>query len=106
MYYNGMLNSRHTGMVGKWGNTQECNEGFFAIHRSNHMEAQLNMTDEVTGNIEQLKVEFNHGKILSAEGSPIQIALESVEHVNKAELKYFLLHEDVQSVCYKDDVYV
>ena len=70
------------------------------------MEAQLNLTDEVTGNTEQLKVQFNHGKIFSGEGSPIQLALESVEHVNKAELKYFVLHEDVQSVRYKDDVYI
>ena len=70
------------------------------------MEAQLKLTDEVTGNTEQLKVQFNHGIISSGEGSPIQLALESVEHVNKAELKYFVLHEDVQSVRYKDDVYI
>ena len=70
------------------------------------MEAQLKLTDEVTGNTEQLKVQFNHGIISSGEGSPIQLALESVEHVNKAELKYFVLHEDVQSVSYKDDVYI
>ena len=33
VYFSGMLNARHTGIVGKWGNTSDCSDGFFAIHR-------------------------------------------------------------------------
>ena len=95
MYFSGMLNGRHSNIVGKWGSTSDCSEGLFAMARSNHVQLQLKVTDRITGKSEQIKVELTPGRIHSHEGTPSTFILEASEHINNAELKYFVLQEDV-----------
>ena len=65
------------------------------------------MKMENSNTIYPFHIEMGEGVIkLADDDENNEFSLESAEHTNNAELRYFILQEDVQSVFFNDDIYI
>ena len=104
-----MINSNLTLMTGRFGTSKDKLDGVFYIQQTTMMDAVLRMVMHDLNTTAEVKVQINPHTmevICQDIGNQSGFSLRAEDHIDNAELMYFILQEDVQCVTYEKDVYI